>query len=89
MSKYVGELAVYNYHRDNLTISPGGLIMYKTNRVLVTKVLRAGLLKALHSRHPGVLAMLMRDKETFWWPNLKGDIVQVSGACLLCHQNAP
>ena len=31
VTKYVGELAVYNYHRDNFTISPGGLIMYKTN----------------------------------------------------------
>ena len=31
VSKYVGELAVYNYHQDNWTTSPGGLIMYKTN----------------------------------------------------------
>ena len=52
-------------------------------------MLRAGLLKALHSGHPWVLAMLMRAKETFWWPNLKGDIVQVRAECLLCHQNAP
>ena len=51
-------------------------------------MLRAGLLKALHSGHPGVLAMVMRAKETFWWPNLKGDIVQVRAECLLCHQNA-
>ena len=89
VAKYVGELAVYIYHRDNLTNSPGGLIMFKTNRFLVPKVLRAGLLKALHSGHPGVLAMVMRAKETFWWPNLKGDIVQVRAECLLCHQNAP
>ena len=89
VSKYVGELAVYNYHRDNLTISPGGSIMYKTNRFLVPKVLRAGLLKALHSGHPGVMAMVMRAKETFWWPSLKGDIVQVRAKCLLCNQNVP
>ena len=28
VDKYVGELAVYIYHQDNLTISPGGLIMF-------------------------------------------------------------
>ena len=89
VAKYVGELAVFNYHQDNLTVSPGGLIMYKTNRFFVPKVLRAGLLMALHSGHSGVLAMVLRAKETFWWPNLKGDIEQVRAKCLLCHQNAP
>ena len=64
-------------------------LMYKGSRFLVPKALRAGLLKALHSGYPGVLAMLMRAKETFWWPNLKEDIVQVRAECLLCHQNAP
>ena len=43
--KYVGELAIYNYHRDNLTVSDSGLILYKGSRFLVPKVLRAGLLK--------------------------------------------
>ena len=62
LSKYVGELAVYNYHRDNLSLSPEGLIMYKGTRFLVPKVLRPGLLKALHSGHPGVVSMLLRGK---------------------------
>ena len=62
LSKYVGELAVYNYHRDNLSLSPEGLIMYKGTRFLVPKVLRPGLLKALHSGHPGVVSMLLRAK---------------------------
>ena len=89
VAKYVGELAVFNYHQDNLTVSPGGLILYKTNRFLVPKVLRAGLLKALHSGHPGVLAMVLRAKESFWWPHLKRYIEQVRANCLMCHQNAP
>ena len=63
LSKYVGELAVYNYHRDNLTLNPEGLVMYKGSRFLVPKVLRPGLLKALHSGHPGVMSMLLRAKE--------------------------
>ena len=33
--KYVGELAIYNYHRDNLTVSDSGLILYKGSRFLV------------------------------------------------------
>ena len=89
MAKYEGELAVYNYHKDNLTVSLNGLIMYKGTRFRVPKVLRAGLLKALHCGHPGVLSMVLRAKKTFWWPNLKEDIVQVRARCLLCNQNAP
>ena len=38
ISKYIGELSVYNYHKDNLTLSPDGLIMYKGSRFLVPKV---------------------------------------------------
>ena len=89
LSKYVGELAVYNYHRDNLSLSPEGLIMYKGTRFLVPKVLRPGLLKALHSGHPGVVSMLLRAKESFWWPGLKYDIDNVRASCLQCHENVP
>ena len=89
MSKYVGELAVYNYHRDNLTISPKGLIMYRGTRFLVPKVLGPGLLKALHSDHPGVVSMLSRAKESFGWPGLKNDIEDVRARCLQCHENTP
>ena len=86
ISKYVGELSVYNYHIDNLTLSPDGLVMYKGSRLLVPKVLRPGLLKALHSGHPGVMSMLLRAKESFWWPGLKQDIENVRAKGLLCHE---
>ena len=33
--------------------------------------------------------MVLRAKETFWWPGLKEDIVQIRANCLMCHQNAP
>ena len=89
LSKYVGELAMYNYHRDSLTLSPEGLIMYEGTHFLVPNVLRPGLLKALHSRHPWVMSMLLRANESFWYPGLKQDIENVRARCLLCHENAP
>ena len=82
---YVGELAIYNYHRDNLTVSDSGLILYKGTRFVVPKVLRPGLLKSLHIGHQGVLSMVMRAKESFWWPGLKEDIIQIRANCLMCH----
>ena len=66
---------VYKHLRQTLasnvqmTKYVGELAIYKP------KVLRAGLLKALHCGH--------------LWPNLKEDIVQIIAWCLLCHQNAP
>ena len=72
-----------------MTVSDGGLILYKGSRFLVPQVLRGGLLKALHMGHPGVHSMVLREKETFWWPGLKEDIIQVRARCQMCHQNAP
>ena len=63
--------------------------MYKGTRFLVPKVLRPGLLKALHYGHPGVVSMLLRGKESFWWPGLKHDINNVRASCMQCHENAP
>ena len=41
---FVGELAQYNYCKDNLLVSERGLLMYKGYRFLVPNALRAGLL---------------------------------------------
>ena len=89
ISKFVGKLAVYNYHKDNLTLSPEGLIMFKGSRFLVPETLRPGLLRALHTGHAGVVSMITRAKEAFWWPGLKTDIESVRANCLVCHENAP
>ena len=62
---YVVDVAKYNYHRDILTVSDGGLILYQGSRFLVPQVLRVGLLKALHMGYPGVQSMVLRAKETF------------------------
>ena len=59
------KLAVLNYHRDNLTVSKEGLVMFKGSRFLVPQVLRPGLLKALHSGYAGVGSMMERAKEVF------------------------
>ena len=89
IAKFVDNLAVLNYHRDNLTVSPEGLVMFKGSRFLVPQTLRPGLLKALHSGHASVGSMMERAKEVFWWPGITPDIEQVRANCRTCHKNAP
>ena len=89
IAKFVGDLAVYNYHRDTLTVSPEGLVMFKGSQFLVPEVLRPGLLRALHSGHAGVESMIARAKEAFWWPGISSDIEQLRAKCTICHENAP
>ena len=89
LAKFVDKLAVLNYHRDSLTVSPEGLVMFKGSRFLVPQALRAGLLKAVHSGHAGVGSMVARAKEVFWWPGVSADIEQVRANCRVCHENAP
>ena len=40
---FAGELAKYNYHRDNLSVSVSGLILYKGTIFVVLRTSRAGL----------------------------------------------
>ena len=84
-----GDLAKYNYHRSNLSVSLSGLILYKGTRFPVPKKLRPGLLKALHVGHPGTLSMVLRANDSFCWPGLTAAIEQVRALCQTCHQNAP
>ena len=63
--------------------------MDKGSRFLVPDVLRPGLLKSLHTGHAGVMSMLLRAKECFWWPGLKLAIENIRASCLTCHENAP
>ena len=65
IAKFEGHLAVLNYHRDRLTVSPEGLVMFKGTRFLVPEVLRPGLLRALNSGHAGLGSMIARAKEAF------------------------
>ena len=83
------DLAVLNYHRDRLTVSPEGLGMFKGTQFLVPQVLRPGLLRALHSGHASVGSMIARAKEAFWWPGISSAIEQVRANCRVCHENAP
>ena len=86
IAKFDGNLAVYNYHRDRLSVSPEGLVRFKGTRFLVPEVLRPGLLRALHSGHAGVGSMISRAKEAFWWPCISPAIKPVRANCRLCHE---
>ena len=56
---------------------------------MVPETLRPGLLRALHTGHAGVVSMITRAKEAFWWPGFKPDIESVRENCLVCHENVP
>ena len=60
IAKFEGDLSVYNYHRDNLTVTLSGIVMFKGSRLLLPRSLRPGLLKALHCGHAGVSGMIAR-----------------------------
>ena len=80
---------MYNYHRYNLTVSPEGLLTCKGSRFLVPDALGTGLLRSLHTGHAGIVSMIIRAKEAFWWPGLKQAIENKRANCLVCHENAP
>ena len=66
--RFTGEAAKFNYHLGDLSVSENGLLLYKAKRIVVPKNLRPGLLKALQMGHLGMLSMVLRAKDSFWWP---------------------
>ena len=65
-----------------------GVILYN-NRIVVPPLLRQTVLKALHSAHQGISAMIARSESSVFWPGISVDIRRLREGCAQCHRMAP
>ena len=65
-----------------------GVILYN-NRIVIPPSLRQVVLKALHSAHQGVSAMIARAKSSVFWPGITTDIRKLREKCTQCDRIAP
>ena len=73
--------------RDGLH-SFDGVILYNS-RVVIPLSLRSEIMKALHSAHQGVSAMISRAEASIFWPGITSDIQRLRERCSQCQRIAP
>ncbi len=83
------ELRPYHKHdkyADSLCVVDGMILLGQ--RIVIPPPLKANILKALHSAHQGVTAMITRAHDSVFWPNISVDITRVRDQCAHCHKIA-
>ena len=60
-------------------------LIFKSNRVVIPKELRADMLKKIHTSHLGIDGCLRRARECLFWPQMNYDIKQFIGSCDVCR----
>ena len=75
-------VALYYDVRDELVIQGG--LLFRGDRLVISKTLRKRILQTLHSGHQGIESSLRRARETIYWPNMKSDIKDFTSKCETC-----
>ena len=73
--------------RDTLRLH--GTVPMVGDRTIIPHSLRPHVLETLHSAHQGTYGMMLRAKETFYWPGFAKDIANTRASCITCRQIAP
>ena len=71
--------------RFDLRFDEDEFIVYKS-RLFIPKDLRTTLLKRLLAMHQGNAKMCARAEKSFWWPNMKKDVKNISLSCKPCQE---
>jgi len=73
----------WNY-REEISIHNG--ILFKSQRVIVPKAMRPGMLSRIHSSHQGVASCLRKAKDIVFWPGMNSEIKALVERCSTCAE---
>ena len=76
----------YFAYRDELAVHNG--IVYRGDRVVIPRAMRAEMLQRIHSSHQGIEASVRRGKDTLFWPGMHSEIKDTVQNCGVCAENA-
>lgn len=79
------DLRPYHTFSDELSNSCG--LIFKGNRLVVPRPVRADILDRLHSAHTGVNGCQRRARETVFWPGITADIKRLVEGCQICERH--
>ena len=77
-------ISPYFNTRDEMSIQDG--LIFKGERVVVTRASRSELLRRIHSSHRGDNGCLKRARESLYWPGMTADIKNFVSTCEACRE---
>lgn len=82
------EQAVREYWpiKEELSVQNG--VLFRGQRVVIPKSLRAEMLARVHCSHIGGDACYRQARETLYWPGMQGDIKDFVSKCTTCNEYA-
>ena len=72
--------------RDELTMDENHI--YIGRATIVTLPSLPYVLKHLHDTHQGVVKMLLRARDSIYWPGLRSSLTSIVDECEECHRNS-
>ncbi len=72
--------------RDELSLVDG--VLFKSNKIVVPKSLRAEMLTKIHESHQGIVRCKQRARECLYWPGMMTEIYNLITQCSKCKLNA-
>ena len=70
--------------RDEITVIDG--ILYKSQKVIIPKILRQEMLKKIHTRHMGVQRCKERGRDVIFWPGMSKEVEKLVENCVTCQE---
>ena len=77
-------LAPYFSFRDELSVYDG--LVFKGERLLISKQMQPKMKEQLHSSHIGVNGCLRRARECMYWPSMTAELKEYISQCETCSK---
>ena len=69
--------------RDELSVQDG--VLFRGNRVIIPRSMRADTLKKIHQSHIGINGCLRRARECLYWPSMSAEVKNYISRCTTCR----
>ena len=78
---------LYLQFKDELLVEDG--IIFKGDRLVVPRMVRAGMVQFVHQGHIGVEGSLRRAHEVIYWPGMNAEVKDHISKCDICNAHRP
>ena len=80
-------LKPYLQFKDELLAVDG--LIFKGDRLVIPRMMRAGMIKQIHQGHIGVDGCLRRAREVIYWPGMNAEVKDHVSKCDVCNAHRP
>ena len=78
------QVTPYYSVRDELSVQDG--LIFRSDRVVIPKVLRGEMKMKIHSSHMGAESCLRHARECIFWPGMNAEVKEMIAACETCRK---